>query len=379
MDFSWTPEQSDLYDRALAFARERLEPASKNKEPDAFRTSFRVAGEFGLLGLCVPEEYGGIGLGALDTARTFEAAGKGCTDSGLLFGCAAHLFACAMPILEFAQEDLKRALLPKLCKGELVGANAITEDVSGSDAFAMRTSVEIDGDNYYVTGAKSYVTNGPFADVFVTYGTKNPAYGHMGIVGVVLERDTPGLTVGAPFEKIGLKGAPISSVYYERCKVPATARLGREGQGSSVFTRSMHWERACLFGIYLGVMERQIELVVGYLKNRRQFGKPLAKQQALAHKVADMKLRLEAARLLLYRACWKIDRGEDATQEIAMSKIATSEAAIQSSLDAIQLYGGNGVMEEMGIAVMLRDAVPSTIFSGTSEIQRNLIARGLGL
>lgn len=379
MNFSWTPDQQDLYDRALAFARERLEPATQKKTPDVFRKSFLECGDFGLLGLCVPEQYGGVGLGALDTARTFEAVGKGCTDSGLIFGAAAHLFACAMPIVEFAPEALKHKLLPKLCKGELVGANAITEDVSGSDAFAMRTSVEQDGDDYLITGSKSYVTNGPFADIFVTYGTKNPAYGHMGIVGLVLDRDTEGLTVGAPFEKIGLKGAPISSVYYERCRVPGSSRLGREGQGSGVFTRSMHWERACLFGLYLGVMDRQIEICVAYLKNRRQFGKPLGKQQALAHRVADMKMRFEAARLLLYRSCWKIDRGEDATMEIAMSKIATSEAVIASSLDAIQLHGGNGVMEEMGIAQMLRDAVPSTIFSGTSEIQRNLIARGLGL
>lgn len=379
MDFSWTPEQQQLYDRALAFARERLEPAAQKKDEAGFRASFREAGDFGLLGLCAPEAYGGVGLGALDTALAFEAVGKGCTDSGLVFAFAAHLFACVMPIVEFAPEALKLELVPKLCTGELIGANAITEDVSGSDAFAMRTTVERDGDDYLLTGSKSYVTNGPFCDILVTYGTANPAHGHMGIVGLVVPRKAEGVTVGAPFEKLGLKGAPISSVYYEKVRVPGRNRIGREGQGSGVFTRSMHWERACLFGLYLGVMDRQIEQVVAYLKTRRQFGKPLSKQQALAHRVADMKLRLESARLLLYRSCWKIDRGEDATMEIAMSKIATSEAAIQSALDAVQLHGGNGVMEEMGIAQMLRDAVPSTIFSGTSEIQRNLIARGLGL
>ncbi len=377
MDFSWTPEQHQLYDNALAFARDRLEPCVQKKV--GFRQCFLACGEFGLLGLCAPESYGGVGLGALDTARTFEAVGRGCTDSGLVFAAAAHLFACVMPIVEFATEELKQQVVPKLCSGEFVGANAITEDVSGSDAFAMHTAVEKDGDDYIITGSKSYVTNGPFADILVTYGTLNPAHGHMGIVGLVIPTVTAGVTVGAPFEKLGLKGAPISSVYYERCRVPAGARLGRESQGSSVFTRSMHWERACLFGMYLGVMDRQLEQVVAYLKQRRQFGKPLSKQQVLAHRAADMKLRLESARLLLYRACWKIDCGEDATQEIAMSKIATSEAAVQSALDAVQLHGGNGVMEEMGIAQMLRDAVPSTIFSGTSEIQRNLIARGLGL
>lgn len=376
MDFSLTPEQQALYAAAERFAQETLEPLARAGD---LRGALRAAGAFGLLGACVPEAFGGGGLGALDTALTFEAMGEGCSDAGVIFAAAAHLFAAVMPIVEFGGDELKARLLPRLCTGELLGANAITEDVAGSDAFAMRTRVEQDGGDYLLTGAKSYVTNAPQADVFVTYGTMNPAHGHLGIVGLVVPRESAGVSVGAPFEKMGLESAPIGSVYFEAVRVPASARLGGEGEGAQVFTRSMQWERACLFGLYLGVMERQLEQVVQHVKSRRQFGKPLGKQQAVAHRVADMQLRLESARLLLYRACWKLDRGEDATREVAMAKLATSEAAVASSLDAIQLHGGSGVIEEVGLARMLRDAIPSTIFSGTSEIQRNLIAWGLGL
>jgi alkylation response protein AidB-like acyl-CoA dehydrogenase len=379
MNFSWTSEQQELYDRALVFARERLEPIAASRRASAFRDALRACGDFGVLGLCVPQDLGGMGLGALDTARVFEALGRGCSDGGVVFGAAAHLFACVMPIVEYAADRLKRGVVPRLVSGAAIGANAITEAEAGSDVFAMKSRVVRDGDHYVMTGTKSYVTNGPDADVFVTYGTLDPAHGHLGVVGFVVERSMLGITVGAPFEKIGLHSAPISSVYFEACRIPATHRLGGENQGAQVFTRSMHWERACLFGMYLGIMERQLERSIAYLKERRQFGKPLSRQQALAHRIADMKLRLEGARLLLYRACWKIDQGEDATLEIGLSKLATSESAVQSSLDAIQLHGGNGVIEEMGIARMLRDAVPSTIFSGTSEIQRNIIAQAMGL
>jgi alkylation response protein AidB-like acyl-CoA dehydrogenase len=200
----------------------------------------------------------------------------------------------------------------------------------------------------------------------------------MGVTAFMVERDTPGLVVGEHFDKIGLKTTPVSSVTFDDCYVPAANRVGAEGQGAGIFTGSMGWERACLFAQYVGLMDRQIEEVVGYVKQRKQFGKPLSKFQAVAHKVADMKLRVDAARLLLYRACWLKDQGIDATLEIAESKIAVSEGAVQSGLDAIQLFGGAGVRAG-GIEHMLRDAIPSTIFSGTSEIQRDLIARGVGL
>jgi L-prolyl-PCP dehydrogenase len=377
MDFGWSAEQEQLYGRALAFARERLNGGSVG--PGFPRDLWELCGEFGLLGLPVPPELGGLGLDALTTARVVEAFGRGCEDTGLVFSAAAHLFACVVPVLGVGSEEQKRTLLPRLCSGEWVGANAITEAEAGSDVFALKTRAVKDGSDYLLTGTKTYVTNGSVADVILVYATQDPGHGYLGISAFVVHRDTPGLTVGKPFEKMGLETSPISQIYLEECRVPASQRLGAEGTGAAVFKHSMLWERACLFSAYLGVMERQLEQAAAFAARRKQFGKPLVKHQAISHKLADMKVRLEAARLLLYRACWMLDRDVDATLEVSLAKLAVSEAAIQSALDAIQIHGGMGYLTEVGIERALRDAVPSTLFSGTSEIQRDLIASKLGL
>jgi alkylation response protein AidB-like acyl-CoA dehydrogenase len=374
VDFAWTATQTDLYDRALAFARAQLGAVG------AFdREAFRRCGEFGLLGLCVPAEHGGLGLDAVTTARVVEAFGRGSPNAGLIFAACAHLFAATMPVAEHGAPELQRAVLPRLCTGEWVGANAITEAEAGSDVFALRTRATRAGDDYVLTGAKTYVTNGPVADAFVVYATMDPAHGFLGVTAFLIERGAPGLTLGAPFEKTGLTGALIGALYLDECRVPARQRLGAEGQGAAVFRASMLWERACLFALYVGAMERQLEEVIAHARQRRQFGRAIGKHQAIAHRIADMRLRLEAARLLLYQACWTKDRGLDPTVAISMAKLAISEAAVQSGLDAVRIFGGAGVMAETGVARGLDDALPGTIFSGTSEIQRDLIARGLGL
>lgn len=379
MDFSWSAEFESLYDKALAFARRELEASPKGPGGDFPRRAWGKLGEFGFLGLSVPVEYGGLGLNALGTVRMVEALGKGCPDAGLVFSACAHLFACVMPIVESGTAEQKQALLPGLCSGQLVAANAISESEAGSDVFSLKTRATKVGDDYVLDGAKSWVTNGPGADHFLVYGVTNPKAGFLGLTAFVVPRDTKGLSVGAPFVKMGLEGSPISPLYLESCRVPGRLRLGREGQGSAVFKRSMAWERACLFGMYVGIMERTLERCVEHAKTRSQRKRAIGKNQAISHRVADMKQRLEAARLLLYRACWKLDRGEDAVVDVALAKVAVSEAAIRSGLDAVQIHGGMGYVEEGNVEHLLRDAVPSTIFSGTSEIQRDLIAAGLGL
>jgi alkylation response protein AidB-like acyl-CoA dehydrogenase len=380
MDFGWSDSQEELYTKAFAFCREHL-----RREPphgvsgELPRGAWNACGGFGLLGLSVPVAYDGMGLDALSTAHVFEAFGRGHEDAGLLFAAAAHLFACAMPIVENGSEAMKAKYLPGLASGTYVGANAITEAEAGSDVFALATTAARDGDHYVLNGAKSYVTNAPAADVFLTYAVTNKAHGYMGISAFVVSRDTPGLIVGQPFHKMGLESAPIAPVYFEGCRVSKDALLGAEGQGALVFTRSMGWERACLFALYLGVMDRQLEQAVEHAKTRKQAKRAIGKHQAISHRIADMKLRLEAARLLLYKACWAHDSGKDATLEIALSKIAVSEAAVESGLDLIRVHGGLGIMTEVGVERGLRDAIPATIFSGTSEIQRNLVAARLGL
>lgn len=378
MDFSWSPEEEELYRRARDFSSK---PRSSAATPrgDFPRALWSEWGEFGFLGLCVPEVSSGMGLSATATARTVEAFGYGCADTGLVFSALAHLFACAMPIAEHGSAEQRSTLLPRLVRGEAIGANAITEADAGSDVFALKTSARREGEHYVLTGEKSYVTNAPVADVFLVYAQTRPEYGYLGLSAFLVERGTKGLTIGRPFEKIGLQSAPISSIYFDDCKIAVASRLGEEGQGAPIFNSSMVWERACLFAMYLGVMERLLERSVEHARGRKQFKIALGKNQAISHRIVDMKLRLESARLLLYRACWRMDQKQDATVEIAMSKIAISEAAVQCALDAIQIHGGLGVIAETGIEQALRDAIPGTIFSGTSEMQRELIARRLGL
>jgi len=381
MNFCWTTEQNELYHKVLKFAREKLNSAVKEQRHcyQIDSRQWRLCGEFGLLGFSVPQRYGGSGFDALTTARLIEAFGYGCEDMGLVFSVSAHLFACAMPISEYGNEALKEAVLPKLCSGQWVAANAITEKEAGSDVFALKTKAIRDGDSYILTGTKRYVSNAPIADAILVYALTNPSHGYLGISAFVVEKDTPGLLLKDPFNKMGLTTTPASMVCLEECRVPARNKLGEEGQGAQIFKSSMQWERACLFAAYVGMMDRQLEQTIAYAQQRRQFGKAIGKNQAISHQIADMKLRLEAARLLLYRACWLFDQGKEAVLDVSMSKLAISEAAIQSSLNAIQIHGAAGFAIETGIERMLRDAIPSTIFSGTSEIQRNIIARELGL
>jgi alkylation response protein AidB-like acyl-CoA dehydrogenase len=381
VDFSIDAEALALRQRILLFSRDQLneDVLARDREHRFDRACWDKLAGFGLAGLSVPVELGGLGLDVSTTAVAVEALGEGCTDLGLVFSACAHLFACVMPVVEHGSEDLRQRFVPKLASGEWIGANAITEGEAGSDVFALKTRAVRDGDSYVLDGAKSYVTNGPVADAFLVYASTAPEDGFLGLSAFLVPRDTPGLVLGQPFQKMGLRTSPICSIYLERCQVPAELMVGEEGGGGNVFTRSMHWERVCLFAAYVGAMQRQLEQVVAQATQRKQFRKPIARFQAVSHRIVDMKLRLDAARLLLYRACWLRDRGETAALEISLAKIAISEAAVQSGLDAIATFGGIGVVDETGMERMLRDAIPATIFSGTSDMQREIAARELGL
>jgi alkylation response protein AidB-like acyl-CoA dehydrogenase len=381
MGFSSTAEQDRLFEEARDFAQQRVNPVvqERGEAPHFGEREWRLCAESGLLGSCVPECYGGRGHDALTVARVVEGFAHGCSDTGLVFSTCAHLFACAMPIAEHGGDELKERVLPRLVSGEWVGANAITEADAGSDVYSLTSRAVRNGCGYLLTGTKTFVTNGPVADSFLVYASTEPSHGYLGISAFVVDGDAPGLTRGEHFEKIGLTGAPVCEVRFEDCPVPERDRIGQEGAGAEIFRSSMDWERACLFALYVGVMDRQLEEVVAFAKRRRQFGKPLGRHQAIAHRAADMKLRLDSARLLLHRACWMKSQGLESTLEVSLAKLAISEGAVRSGLDAIQIFGALGVKAESGVASALWDAIPSTIFSGTSEIQRDLVARGMGL
>jgi hypothetical protein len=255
----------------------------------------------------------------------------------------------------------------------------MSEPDSGSDAFALRTRAEPADGGYVLTGTKTFVSNAPVADFFVIFGTIAREKGVLGITAFLVDRDTPGLSVGRPIEKMGLKTSPMAEVVLEGCFVPAESRLGREGRAAGIFNDSMEWERGCLLASEIGAMERQLEDAVDYARTRKQFGKPIAEFQSVSNRLADMKVRLEAARLLVYQAAWTKQQGCPAAAAASVAKLFASEALVQSCLDAVQVRGGYGFTTEYGVERELRDAVGSRLYSGTSDIQRAIIARALGL
>lgn len=382
MDFSWSKEQLEFRQAVIEFAQKALRDdlVARDRTSTFSHEFWKKCGEFGIQGLPFPEELGGSGSDIMTTVLAMEALGYGCRDNGLLFGLAAQMWSVQMPIFRHGSEAAKRKYMPRLCTGEWVGAHGMSEPDSGSDAFALRTTATRKGDRYVLNGTKTFVSEGPVADVFVTFATIDPAKGFLGLTGFVVERNTPGLSVSKEIEKMGLRTSPMAEVIFDNCEVPEENRLGKEGRGGTVFNDSMEWERGCILASAIGSMERQIEDSVRYCQERKQFGKPIGQFQSVANRLVDMKLRLETARLLLYRAAWIKDRGDrTAGLDAALSKLCLSESWVQTCLDAIQVRGGYGFTTEYEAERDMRDAIGGTLYSGTSEIQRNLIARHLGL
>jgi alkylation response protein AidB-like acyl-CoA dehydrogenase len=381
MDFSLSAEQRELKEAAIAFARRELdEDLAKREEAGEFPLqAWQACAKFGIQGLPVPAELGGSGADILTTVLVMEALGYGCHDNGLIFSLNAQMWSLQLPLVKFGTPEQQQAYLPGLVSGDLIGVHAMTEPDSGSDAFGMRTSAERRDDHYVLNGTKLYITNAPVADVVLVFAAHPGKPRLAGISAFLVERGTQGFTVRRNMEKMGLRTSPMGEVVLTDCAVPASSRLGPEGAGMAIFNSSMASERSCILASAVGAMQRQLEACVGYARIRKQFGQPIGKFQSVASKVADMYLRLEAARLLIYQAAWLGQQGRPALAEAAAAKLFTSEAWVQSSLDAIQVHGAYGYMKESGIERDLRDAVAGTIYSGTSEIQRVILARMLGL
>lgn len=370
-------DTADIADAVARFARHKL-PSAPTPDPAEFRERWALLAGQGLPGAVVPVEYGGGGLDAVAATAAMEALGYGCRDTGLAFSVAAHLFACVLPMVSFGTDDQKRTWLPALCSGERIAAHAITEPEAGSDAMRLRTTAVRHGDHYVINGDKCFITNAPVADMFVVQATTDRQAGYFGLTSFVVAGDNPGVRRGQPHSKVGLRGSPTADVAFVDCVVPAADILGGPGAGASVFSSSMAWERTCLFAVYVGGMHNLLEGTIQYAKERRQFGVPIGSFQAVSHRIVDMVLKYESARLLLYRAARALARGSDDEVAPALAKLAVSEAAVSLGLDAIQVRGALGVLDGEA-ETFLRDALPSRIFSGTNEIQRNNIARALGL
>ncbi|HEY5284155.1 MAG TPA: acyl-CoA dehydrogenase family protein [Polyangia bacterium] len=376
-----SPAQRERVEAVLRFARARLTPGARQREAAGTfdRKLWDECAEFGLAGLPIPEAWGGGGLDAVDTMLVVEALGKGCEDGGLAFSLCAHMFASAVPIWRSGAKEIHGRYLRDIAGGKLLCANGTTEPEAGSDIYAMKATARRDGNDYVLDGTKCFITNAPVADLFLIYAKTNPSAGFMGVSAFLLPRATQGLRVVPEHSKTGLKTSPWGTIYLEECRVPLESRVGPEGSGAALFGESMIWERCCLFAYYVGAMERVLERCIEHARARSQFGHRIGSYQGIQNRIVDMKLRLETSRLLLYRTGELHRQGKRCDDAVAMCKLLISESAVQSGLDAIQIFGGMGVVAETGIDALLRDAIPAQIFSGTSEMQRMIIARMMGL
>ncbi|MGH9273485.1 MAG: acyl-CoA dehydrogenase family protein [Acidimicrobiales bacterium] len=381
MDFDWADEQREFYDTVVRFATHELAYDVAQADADcAFpREAWERCAKFGIQSLALPEAYGGSDADVLTLICAMEALGYGCRDGGLLFSLSAHMWACQDPIVRFGNDEQKERWLPGLGDGSLIAAHAMSEPESGSDAFKLRSTLRREGEGFVLNGSKTFCSNAPVADVFLVFATVDATKGFFGVTALLLPRDTPGLTVGPPLHKMGLRTSLMSELFFDDCEVPADCILGRVGGGMMVFTQGMERERSLILASTIGTMQRGLERTIEHAKTRQQFGAPIGKNQAVSHRIVEMRLRLETARLLLYRLGWLADQGRPTALEASMVKLYLSEVFVQNSMDGLQLHGGYGYMAEYDLERDVRDALGARIYSGTSEIQRNIAAHLLGL
>ena len=356
----------------------RLDEREDRGEFDA--DGWRRSAEFGIQGLPMPERYGGTELELPTAVRILETLGRGCRDNGLLFALGAQMWSVQMPILVFGGDEQRTRHLLPLAEGRIIGAHCVTEPEAGSDALSLRTTATPDGGSYVLNGRKTFITSAPLADLFLVIASVDRSRAATGLTAFLVERGTPGLDVEPLRDrKMGLATSPMGDVVLEDCRVGADQMLGPLGGGSAVFNVAMAWERCFILAPALGRMQSQIDACVSYARTRRQFGRRIGENQAVSDKIVNMHMRLEQSRLFTYQTASLRQAGTRLTLEPSRVKLQVSESWLQNSLDAVQVHGGAGYLRGMGIERDVRDATASRIYSGTSEMQRAIIARFLGL
>lgn len=375
------PRAVDFRRRVVAFARAELDEAvePRDRESSFWREGWARCGEFGLLGLPVPRSEGGSEIDPLTMMLALEGLSYGCHDNGLVFAVANHLCSCVLPLLHHGSAEQKRRYLPLLASGRMVGANAMTEPGAGSDTAAIESRAERRGDHWVLDGCKAYITNAPVADLFVVFARTGEGRSLDHLSAFVVDRTFPGLRVGPDLAKLGLRTTPLAEVTFEECRVPVANLLGGEGNGGMVFRTSVDAERFFLSACHLGAMKRQLEASVARVNQRRQFGRPIGHFQTLAHQLAGIKVDIELAEALLIKIGWLRRARKPTFFEAAAVKLFTSESYVRSNLIALQLHGAAGYLEGSGVERQLRDSLASTLYAGTSEIQREIVAAGLGI
>ncbi len=381
MGFDFSKEQKELYQSVVAFCKERLQydVVALDAEGAFSHEAWRSCADFGVLGWPVPTELGGAGHPITTVAYLMEAIGYGCEDNSLAFALGTQLWSIQTAILHFGSDEQIDKYMPGSISGDLIGAYAMTEEGSGSDAFGLSATAVRDGDDYVINGEKILITFAPIADFAIVFAKTDPDAGNWGVSVFLVDADRPGYQALPVEQKMGLRTVPIGRIRLQDCRVPATSLLGKPGSGTSIFNLSQGWERGLVLAPHIGAMQRLLDQCVSTARNRRRAAVPIGKYQAVAHRIADMKLRLETARLLQYKTAWLQQAGKSNLMEAALTKMHLSECLTQSSLDALRIHGGEGYLSKSGIERNFRDAVGATIYCGTSDMQKNIIAGLLGL
>lgn len=383
MDFSWSEEELQLRQKVVDFAQQELNEDLVNRDQHGIfsRKVWCRCAEFGIQGFATPGQYGGRNeqIDFLSAILAMEGLGYGCRDNGLAFGLNAQMWTVQLPIVQFGTEDQKQKFLPRLTNGQWIGAHAITEQDAGSDVFNMKTTAEKSGDGYILNGQKCLVTFAPVADFALVFANARPESGKWGVTAFLVEKGAPGFSVSPVYHKMGLRTVPIGDIILENCWVPDENRLGAEGAGFSLSNHSLEYERCSILASQLGSMEHQVERTIEFAQNRQQSGRPIGQYQSVANRIVEMKLRLETSRLLLYKAAWLKSKGKSAMLEAALLKLHLSESFVSSSLDSIRTHGGMGYLSDNEIERDMRDSIGGLLYAGTSDIQRNIIARLMGL
>jgi alkylation response protein AidB-like acyl-CoA dehydrogenase len=378
MDFSFTPEQLLFKEQVLKFARNEIAPRAREHDlkGEFDFTSFRRLGEFGILGLHLPEEFGGGGSDVVTTTLAAEALGEAGVDGGLMLACGAHTFLCADTIFRHGTDDQKKKYLPKLADGQWIGCMGLTEPNAGSDVAALSTWAEKKGDRYLLNGAKMFITNGPIADVAVIYAKTDRQAQHAGISAFIVEKGTPGFTPGRSLTKMGVRSSHTSELIFEDCAIPAENLLGSEGNGFFMALQTVEWDRSALIAPFVGAFKFLIDRSARYALERRQFGRPIAKFPAIKQKIANLKIFYEASRSLIYRIAWCKDQGRPLNHlEAAVAKLFVGDWSLGPANDAVVLHGGYGYCHEYDVERVFRDGRLAPIGGGTSEIQKMIIAK----
>ncbi len=380
MDFSLTPNQIKIQSSVLELASSLANDVVSQDESSTFnREDWLKIAQSDLLRGFAPKEYGGLDWDITTRVAALEAFGKGCIDNGLCLALSSLVWTILPPILSVGSETQKSEYIPKLISGELIAADGITEEHAGSDVMAMQTTATSCPEGYRIEGEKCHIGFAPIADLVILFLKTDPDSSHWGVSTFLVPTNIEGVFLSKNSDKMGLRTLPMGSISFKNCVVPKSARLGDEGIGMSLFNESMEWERAFILATQVGAMARQLDRCIAYSKTRKQFGKSISDYQSISNRIADMRIRLETCQLHLYKCAWLKDQGKTAALEASIAKLCISESFAKSSLDSIRIHGAKGYLTEYQIERDFRDATGGLIYAGTSDIQRNLIARLTGL